>query len=88
MFVVVKTVKCNKVFHGMEKASKYIKAYSGFQVSIHMDEQSAMDDYAVNMAASITPEKTNNDAKKPNQTTIKTLLLLLYILLKKTTIKW
>ncbi len=44
IFVVVKTAKCNKVFHGMDKASKYIKAYPGCQVSIHMDKQSAIDD--------------------------------------------
>ena len=64
MFVVVKTAKGNQVFCGMEFASEYIKAYPGCQVSIHMDMQSASEDLAVNMAATITPEKTNNDDKK------------------------
>ena len=77
MYVIVKSEAGNKIFQGMDLATGYIQNHQGCHVTIHMEQQAALEDFALpfikkdaatpttTIASTVTPNKQETNKIQP-----------------------
>ena len=69
MYVIVKTEEGNKIFQGMDLATGYIQDNQGCRVTIHMEQQAALEDLAIPLLKNSAnmPPTTHASTATPNK---------------------